>query len=373
MTAQNSDPFEVSPTSTSVLRPPSSVLTVDAAVHPQVAYQHDLREYMQEPYRSKPFPGPGRYFYPNPIGEDLPGTKPEAGLAGSDPALLERHLFAERGVDYAILFPLLRGLLPEVDLAAALCAATNDWLDDVWLSKANRHGRYRGTLRISPSEPELAVREIERWAGHPHFVQIAVPMQSHNPYGQRQFFPIWEAAARNNLPVAIHADGGASVDYWPTPAGYFSHFIEYSAFYPANFLFHLASLMAEGVFDRLENLKVVFADGGLDLLAPLMWRLDKDWRPTRHEMPWMQHMPSRYLRGHVRFCAHGLEGPRDPAQMCEWLRINDAEHLLLFASNYPRWDFFEPRGAYDGVPAQVRRRILGENARDLYRLPPAQD
>lgn len=349
-----------------------AVATIDCAAHPQVRFQHDIREYMREPYRSKPFPGPDRYFYPNPVGDYLPSARPEEGLPGSDPALLQRQLFDEAGVDFAILLPLLRGLLPEVDLSAALCAATNDWLAETWLSKYNQHGRFRGTIRVSPLDPEQAVREIERWAGHPHFVQIAVPMQSQHPYGQRQFFPIWETAAKYGLPVAIHADDGASVDFWPTPTGYFAHFIEYSSYYPLNFLYHLMSFLAEGVFDRLENLKVVFADGANDMLPPLVWRLDKDWRPTRHEMPWLRRMPSEYLRDHVRFCAHRLEGPRDPAKLTRWLEIADAGHLLLFASNYPRWDYFDARQAFLGTPAELRQRIMVENARELYGLPAAR-
>lgn len=349
-----------------------AVKVVDAAVHPLVKNANDLREYMQEPWRSRPFPGPERYFYPHPTGEYRADARPTQELPGSDPALLTRQLFDEAGVDYAILLPLTRGLLPDVDLAAAICAATNDWLADTWLSKDNQHGRFRGTLRVSPSDPAQAVREIERWAGHPHFVQIGITMQAHHPYGQRHYFPIWETAAKHGLPVVIHADGGSSVDFWPTPAGYLTHFIEYSTFYPINFAYHLASFLAEGVFDRLENFVVVFADGAHDMLAPLIWRMDKDWRPTRHEMPWMQHLPTAYLRDHVRFVAHRLEGPDDPAMLAEWLEIGDAGSLLMFASNYPQWDYFDPREAFQGIPDALRARIMAENARALYKLPPTR-
>ncbi|MBI3966071.1 MAG: amidohydrolase family protein [Chloroflexi bacterium] len=342
---------------------------VDAGVHPLVRQANDLREYMKEPYKSMPFPGPERFYYPHPIGEHHPDAKPAQGLPGSDPDLLERQLFEANGVDFAVLLPLTRGLLPDAELGNAVAAATNEWLADTWLSKYNQHGRYRGTIRVNPMTPDQAAREIEKWAGHPYFVQVAVPMQSHHPYGQRQYHPIWEAAARHNLPVAIHADGGSSVDFWPTPAGYLTHFIEYSTFYPINFAFHLVSFMAEGVFDRFEQFKVVFADGAHDMLAPIVWRMDKDWRPTRHEMPWMKHMPNHYLKDHVLFLAHKLEGPSDPAIMAEWLAINEAGNTLLFASNYPQWDFNVPKGAFVDVPADMRRRIVLENARELYKLP----
>jgi predicted TIM-barrel fold metal-dependent hydrolase len=338
---------------------------IDCAVHPAVPDRDTLRHYMAAPWRSRPFPGPERYFYPAPIPEFLG----EAGVpAGSDPALAARRLFEEGGAAYAILLPLTRGLLPDLDLAAAVCAATNDWLADVWLDRHNRHGRFRGSIRVDPREPELAVREIERWADHPYMVQVAVPLQAHQPYGQRRYLPVWEAAARHHLPVAVHADGGSGVDFWPTPVGYSQHFIEYAAYQPLNFAFHLASLIAEGVFDRLPDLRFVFADGGLEFLPPLLWRMDKNWRSTRPETPWVRQLPSAYLRQHVRFCAHRLDWPADPGQAGRWLEISDAGHLLLFASNWPYWDTWDAATAFAAAPPAMRARILAETARGLYGL-----
>jgi predicted TIM-barrel fold metal-dependent hydrolase len=290
-------------------------------------------------------------------------------LPATDPNAVGRRLFEEWGVDCAVLVPLTRGLLADVDLGSMICTATNDWLAATWLGKGNAHGRFYGSIRVNPGDPDHARAEIERWAGDPSIVQVAVPMQAHRPYGQRLYFPIWEAAARAGLPVAVHADGGAGVDFWPSPAGYYSTFIEYRALYPTNFAYHLASLIAEGVFDRLEALTFVFADGGHSLLAPLIWRMDKDWRPTRRETPWIKQLPSTYLRGHVRFCADRFELPEDPHIAEEWLELTNADELVLYASNYPYWDAFDPHAAFAGVLPHVRERILSRNARELYRLP----
>jgi hypothetical protein len=42
---------------------------------------------------------------------------------------------------------------------------------------------------------------------------------------------------------------------------------------------------------------------------------------------------------------------------------------LLFASDYPHWDFDDPFRAFPaGVPAQGRRQILADNGRAVYRL-----
>ncbi|HVB11018.1 MAG TPA: amidohydrolase family protein [Bacillota bacterium] len=327
---------------------------LDCAVHPAPKAGDDLRAYMPEPWRSRPFPGLQRYFYPAPNGEADP-------QGATDPEQTAQDVLGSASA--AILLPLTRGLLPDADLAAAICRATNDWLAAEWLT---RPGFY-GSIRISPADPAQAVAEIERWAGDPRMVQVAVTMQSHQPYGQRAFAPIWEAAARSSLPVAVQIDGGSGVEYQSTPVGEGHHYFEWSALYPLNFGVHLASLIAEGVFARLPDLQFVFADGGLDMLPPLQWRMDKNWRPTRHEIPWVDRTPSAYLREHVRFLTRRREGPADAATRGRWLQLADAGNLLLYGSGYPGWDQCDPAAATLGADAEMSAQILGASARAWYR------
>ena len=337
---------------------------VDASVHPVVRASDDLREYMPEPWRSRSFPGPERYEFAWTTGEQLTEAEREDGLAGSDADLLTAWLRAA-GVDTAILLPLTRGLLPNVDLATAICAATNEWLAE-WMDERDDDIRYFGSIRVNPSDPDGAVREIERWAGHERMVQVAVPTQAHAPYGHRSFFPIWNAAHRHGLPVALHLDGGASVDFPPTPVGYPRLPIEFATLAPLTAAFHLASLFAEGVFTRLEGLRFVFADGGLDSLTSIVWRLDKDWRATRDEIPWTTTMPSAAVAEHVRFVWNALDSS-PPAHTARWLKATNAGSLLLFGTNYPSWDASGP-GPLAGLEQSVRERVLFRNAVDLYGL-----
>ena len=166
---------------------------------------------------------------------------------------------------------------------------------------------------MNPEDPKGAVAEIERLAGHPKLVQVGVPMQSREPYGKPMFEPIWEAAAAHGLPVAVHINGGNGVDHAPTFAGHAHTYPGYAAFMPLNYFVHLATLIIEGVFGRLPGLKFVFADGGYDILTPLMWRLDTFWLSMRDQTPWVDRYPSEYLPGHVRFCSSAFDGPIDAA------------------------------------------------------------
>ena len=340
-------------------------MVIDAAAHPVMPTGEEIREYMREPWRTKFFPGPERYQYASPFGEYREDAATPTGLPGSDPGLFERQLLDEAGIDRVILLPLTRGLLPNTDLASAVCAATNDWLADVWLEPTSR---FLGTIRINPADPNAAVAEIERWADHPAMVQVAVPLQAPHPYGQRGYFAIWEAAAERSLPVAIHVDGGASIDFHPSAAGSLRYALEYDTLYPLNVAYHLASFVAEGVFERLPELRVVCADGGLSAMTPIVWRLDKDWRGTREEIPWTKRLPSTYLREHVRFCLHASDNPRALGQPGDWWEIAGAKNLLMYSSNYPQRDCLLPRDAVAGLDDDTAERVLFANAADLYAL-----
>ena len=353
-------------------RAPPGVPVIDVAVHPRPRLG-ELQAHLPPVWRHRRLPMGERYYYPNPLGDYLKDAYPTSGPPGSDPDLMSRHLFDEAGVDQAILLPLTLGLLPDIDLLAAICAATNAWLAETWLDAAhNRDGRCKGTIRVAPSHPKAAVAEIGKWAGHPHFVQVGVPMQSMQLYGNPVFLPVWEAAARHGLPVAFHAEAETGVELAPTTGGYLRHFLGYAAYQPITFISHLTSLMAGGVLDHLPELRLVFADGAWDMCAPFIWRLDKDYRPMRGDMPWMKRLPSDYIAQHVRFVAHALEGPEDPDTMQEWLKISDGSRIVMYGSNYPQWNTLHPGEAFAGVDPAMRARILGGTASELYRLPQAQ-
>jgi len=340
---------------------------IDAAVHPMVQTADELKKYVPSPWNHSFWPGTERYHYPHPTSEYAGWTRPAGALPGSDPELLSRHLFAERGFEQAVLLPLTRGLIPDPALGSAVCRGTNEWLAQTWLGEWNTEKRFKGTIRVNPMDPQAAVAEIEHWAGHPDMVQVGVPMESHAPYGERQFFKIWEAAEKHGLPVAVHPDFAPGVEFAPSPAGHPRWYVEFASFYSGTFFYHLSSWIAHGVFDHLEGFKVVFADGGLDLLMPYMWRLDEHWRALRYEHPWTKKEPTLYLKDHVRFVTQRMEGPEEPDKVPGWFEIAHADALLMYGSNYPHWTFAEPEAVVPATLAeQQRRRILFENAAALY-------
>jgi predicted TIM-barrel fold metal-dependent hydrolase len=356
----------------------------DAVVHPRMLTSGQIADHMKEPYRSLRYNSADRFILPAPTGippygEWLKQSRPDGEIittaagtytatdAGSVPARTFSYL-AETGASDAILLPMLRGVQPAVDQGNAICAAYNDWLADTWLKEAPEGIRLWGTIRVNPEDPEGAAEEIGRWASHPRMLQVGVPLEAHRPYGQRNYLPIWEAAAANSLPVMVKADGGVGVDYFPTMLGLPRTHIEFSALHRDRFFMHLASFIAEGAFDRFPELMVVFADGGFDYMTPAMWRMDMDWPISRSEVPWVKQLPSKYLRTNVRFIADRLEGPpdADADTVAEWVRRTDGEHLLMYGSRYPHWSSARPEQILPRLDADARNRILRGNATEIY-------
>lgn len=351
---------------------PHDVVDVSVQVRPRD--QADLRAHLPRVWRDRRLPAGERYYYPNLLGDYVREAYEGDGPPGSDPELVGRHLFEGSPVTLAVLNPLTLGLLPDVDLLTAVCAATNEWLAGTWLDRPDAPQRYRGSIRVAPGDPDAAVREIQRWGDDARFVQVSVPLQSLVPYGKRSYWPVWRAAAERGLPVMIRADAETGVELAPSASGYLRTFLGFAAYQPLTLVNHLASFMVEGVFDDLPDLRVVFGDGGWDFAATMMWRMDKDYRPMRPDMPWMSRLPSEYLLDNVRFVSRLHEGPTDESVTDEWAVMSDARRVLLYGSSYPAWDFLPASGLLPTAGDELRRRVLLDNARDLYRgLPTGGD
>ena len=132
---------------------------------------------------------------------------------------------------------------------------------------------------------------------------------------------------------------------------------------------HVASVIAQGVFERWPTLMFVFIECGAAWLGPILWRLDADYKALRKETPWLNRLPSEYAADHIRLTTQPLEQPKDVRHLWAALEAIDGQRTLLYASDYPHWDFDDP--ALLHIPREWRGRVMTENARELYGLPRA--
>ena len=243
--------------------------------------------------------------------------------------------------------------------------AVNEWIVEEWL---DRDHRLRSCISVPYDHPEHAVKEIERWAGDDRFVQILLPASGQEPFGSRKYWPVYRAAAEAGLPVAFHTGGytGHRGAGWP------SFYLEEHAGYGVIMQMLLTSLVCEGTFAAIPDLKVVLTEGGALWSASLRWRLDEAWKQLRDEVPELDRLPSEYIRDHVWFDTQPMEEPDDPAHFVQMLQQADLEDRLMFATDYPHWDFDAPAQALPrGLTKEQRAKIMAGTAIDLYGLPAA--
>jgi len=280
----------------------------------------------------------------------------------------EKHL-DRYGIDVAILTgdePIEASTLANPYYADALCRAYNDYMIAEWLPK---DARFKGSIVIAPQDPQLAAKEIRRLGAHPDLVQVLASHGAQRPYGDPFYHPIYEACAEMGLPFAVHLGGQGGLNANPVGAGPPTFFWEAHAVLPQSAMTHLASMIAQGVFERWPDLRFVIIECGVAWVPSLLWRLDANYRALRKETPWLKMLPSEYFRRNVRLSTQPLEQPAKVEHLWATLEAMDGEHTLMFASDYPHWDYDDAERLH--IPPAWRERIMGLNALDTYRRIPA--
>ena len=295
----------------------------------------------------------------------LPGSRPDDGPPGSDPELLRAQLLDPWRTDVAVTH-CIYGIdgIHNPDWATAMARAVNDWQHAEWLTA---EPRLRGSVVVAAQDPARAAEEIDRVGGRPEFVQVLLPVRSRAPLGARSYWPIYAAAERHGLALAVYA-GGASGNPL-TAVGPPSYYLEEYVGIAQAFQAQVISLVCEGVPVRFPGLPIVLVESGFTWLPPLMWRLDKNWKGLRREIPWVDRLPSEMIRESMRLTAQPLDGPDDPATLTEIVERLGSDRMLMFATDYPHHQFDDPEHAAPaGLSAEAMARFLGGNARATYGL-----
>lgn len=344
---------------------------IDCDIHNVPASIQALFPYLSAHWREyitqSAFKGPVDTAYPKnaPTSARPEAHPPGGGPPGSDLALIQEQVLDAWDLEYGILnCAYAVESIHNPDLAAAVASALNDWQIAEWLE---REPRLRASLVVPSQQPELAAREIERVGKHPGFVQVFLPVRSEALYGNRRYHPIYAAATRHDLAIGIHFGGAPGNP--PTASGWPSYYVEEYVDMAAVFQSQILNLIVEGAFDRFPTLRIALIEGGFTWLPGLMWRIDREWRGLRREVPWNTRAPSEYIREHVRLTTQPIDAPPASIPLKQVIDQIGSDDVLLFATDYPHAQFAtRDEVTLAALSDPLRTKILAENARAFYRL-----
>ena len=238
--------------------------------------------------------------------------------------------------------------------AANECQA-NDW--------TAREPRLKSSIVVPYEDGEASRAEIRLRAGDSRFAQVFLLSRMGEAAGRRRYWPIYEAAVEAGLPVGIHVFGYSG---WPmTASGWPSFYIEEMTEHAVSAQSMVTSFIMEGVFERYPDLKIVLVESGFGWLPALGWRLDKNWKRLKDEVPHLKKAPSEYIREHFWVTTQPMEEAENTDHVVDAMKWIGFDRIM-FSSDYPHWDFDDPFLALPpSLTDEQRRMIYGGNARAL--------
>jgi len=251
------------------------------------------------------------------------------------------------------------------DYATVLSHAVNEWQRHDWVAK---EPRLLAGVVVPQEDADFCVQEIQLRAQDKAFKQIIISPRSAEPLGRRRYWPIYAAAQECGLPIGLHPaafSGGAP----STSAGWPTYYMQEHYGFCTGMQGNIVSMIFEGVFERFPRLKIALIESGFTWMPAMAWRMDAAFERMRKEVPHLKRRPSDTIREHFWFATQPLEEPENPAHLPEiidWIGWD----RLLFSTDYPHWDYDDPRHCIRFRMTEAQRAMLfRDNARTLYGLP----
>ncbi|EHR01049.1 putative TIM-barrel fold metal-dependent hydrolase [Bradyrhizobium sp. WSM471] len=342
---------------------------IDCDIHPAVPNLNSLLPYMDEHWRrqvaerglelqdfnSSSFP-------PNIPALCRSDWRRSGGLPGSQPEELITNGVVPFGTRAAILNPLYGvQAIADEGMAVAFARALNAWIAEEWLPCDNR---LYASIVVTPQDPGGAAEEIERWAPNERFVQVLMLASTELALGQKFYWPIYEAAAKHGLPIALHA--GSNYKQAPSSLGWQSFFLAEYVDHTSIFQSQILSIITHGVCSKFPELKFVCSESGFLWLPAFMWRALKSWRGMRCETPWVDRSPADIVRDCFRFTLQPIDAPLEAAIFDRVLEQLRSDEMILFSTDYPHHHFDANSALPGGISNELANKICVDNPLKTY-------
>lgn len=269
------------------------------------------------------------------------------------------------GIDIMCAFPtpmLLLGMHPQTEVEVQVGHAYNRWFTEDIVTQDKR---IVGMLYLPFNDPKECVKVVEKYATNPSVVGFMVSSTRYKPVYHDDYMPLYSAIQASGKPLGFHAGyhwGDQSMQQC-------NRFISMHSISFVYFnLLHLTNWLVNGLPERFPKLKVIWIESGIAWLSFLMQRLDSEYMMRPSEAPLLKKRPSEYVR-EMYFTTQPLEHSNMELTQAT-MKAMKAETQLLFASDWPHWDFDLPSSitSLPFLDEQAKRNILGLNAARVFNL-----
>jgi predicted TIM-barrel fold metal-dependent hydrolase len=223
-------------------------------------------------------------------------------------------------------------------------------------------------LPVPYHDPEASVELIDDYAGEPGIVGVCfITAGAEPPLGNRRYDSIYEATEAAGMPAVFHT-GGSGIDEYHT-RGYEKFIETHTLGFLESNMSQLVSLVIQGVPEKFPDMDIVFQEAGILWVSSLMHRIDAEYLKRQSEAPLLTKRPSEYMR-QFYFGTQPLEFPDNLDYYEAAFREMGGPANLMYASDYPHWDFDRPTRIRD-IPflsEAERHQVLGGNAIEVFGL-----
>jgi uncharacterized protein len=312
--------------------------------------------------------------------QDMGGRITRYPLRGSEKTEATPHRDVQLGhrwmdamsVDYSCLFPtgmLNVGLHPQKEMEFELCWAYARWVTEKALPESG--GRLYTMLCLPMGDPEGALRMVETFGDRKGVGGFMVTtVRSKMAVHDNALMKVYRAIEERGLALSFHSGPNWGDSTFQSCNRFISaHALGFSWF---NIL-HCTNWVVNGMGERFPKLPVLWIEAGLAWVPFLMQRLDHEYMLRPSECPLLKKKPSDYMRD-MFYSTQPME-IQDMDALQTTFRMINAETQLLYASDYPHWDFDLPSTIYDlpFLTEKAKHNILGGTAARLFKLPPRND
>lgn len=347
---------------------------VDVDVHLSIT-DKSLIPYLDEPHRSRmkhskhKSPDDG---WDRSVNGKIPMDTEDGEYAGVQSAdRLWENVCRDLYVDYPIINTFAAmSRNPEPDWSMALMRAHNDLMLDHFLDE---YDEFKGLITLSTQKPQEAVEELDRVGNEDNMVGVYIHNTGPNPpLGDPTYDELWRTIEDHGHPVVFHGSANGFMYEFPRQNQALNTFL------PVHTLAHawtqmltVASLISEGTPEKFPDLDFVFLEAGITWFPYMMWRLNKEYAMRRSEVPLLKKSPEEYMAEQFYVGSQPIEEPNDPTDIGKIIEAIGTDRLL-FATDYPHWDFDHPEALDQHLRAmyteEERNQVLHENAAEIFDL-----